>query len=86
MSSDEKESRIRLPSFVEYCPSCGRSLSPIVSCSCHIPPADPPSKSVSLFRLFLPIERRFGNVTYRYETEEDADNHLKEEARVLKRK
>lgn len=34
----------------------------------------------------LPIERRFGNVTYRYETEEDADNHLKEEARVLKRK
>lgn len=39
-----------------------------------------------LLAVSLPIERRFGNVTYRYETEEDADNHLKEEARVLKRK
>ena len=39
-----------------------------------------------MLKASLPIERRFGNVTYRYETEEDANNHLKEEARVLKRK
>lgn len=33
--------------------------------------------------LDLPVERKFNRVVYRYATETDADNHLKEEARAL---
>jgi len=45
-----------------------------------------------ILAMVLPVERRgvsrvgdqiLGNVVYRYATEEDANNHLKEEARVL---